>query len=66
MLGYLPPLPPHLMGRVGLLPGKGHASTDYTRQGHNFVGENRDPELCSIVVIQTRYLVAVNIFYEFC
>jgi hypothetical protein len=31
MLGYLPPLPPHLMGRVGLMPGKGHASTDYTR-----------------------------------
>jgi hypothetical protein len=32
MLGYLPPIPPHLMGRVGLMPGKGHAATDYTRQ----------------------------------
>ena len=33
-MGYgLPQLPPHMMGRVGLMPGKPHPSADYTRSG---------------------------------
>ena len=56
--------PPHGSGRPAA--GQGSRLHRLYQASHNFVGENRDHELYSIVVIQTRYLVAVNIFYEFC